>query len=65
MLIMNGRLKVSKNECEAWAGHFQYDKYLTIIEVKNIAKKILGKAKIKRHLFWRYSLIYNNSCQQN
>ena len=60
MLIMNGRLRVSKNEREAWAGHFQYDKYLTIVDIKNIAKKILGKVKIKRHLFWRYSLIYKN-----
>ena len=60
MLIMNGRLRVSKNEREAWAGHFKYDKYLTIVDIKNIAKKILGKVKIKRHLFWRYSLIYKN-----
>ena len=60
MLIMNGRLRVSKNEREAWEGHFQYDNYLSIIEVKNMAKKVLGKAKIKRHLFWRYSLIYTN-----
>ena len=60
MLLMNGRLRVSKSEREAWAGHFQYDKYLSIIEVRNIAKKVLGKARIKRHLFWRYLLIYNN-----
>ena len=65
MLIMNGRLRVSKNEREAWAGHFQYDKYLTIVDIKNIAKKILGKVKIKRHLFWRYSLVYNHNCQRN
>jgi len=60
MLVMDGRLRVSKNEREAWEEHFQYDKYLTITEVKNIAKKVLGKAKIKKHLFWRYSLIYSN-----
>ena len=60
-LIMNGRLRVGKDEREAWAEHFQYDRYLTIIEVKNIAKKVLGKAKIKRHLFWRYSLVYSQA----
>ena len=65
MLVMNGRLRVSKNEREAWAEHFQYDKYLTITEVKNIAKNVLGKAKIKRHLFWRYSLIYSNKSAIN
>jgi 2-polyprenyl-3-methyl-5-hydroxy-6-metoxy-1,4-benzoquinol methylase len=65
MLVMNGRLRVSKNEREAWTEHFQYDKYLTITEVKNIAKNVLGKAKIKRHLFWRYSLIYSNKSAIN
>jgi 2-polyprenyl-3-methyl-5-hydroxy-6-metoxy-1,4-benzoquinol methylase len=61
MLIMRGRLKVTNEEKEAWAGHFQYDKYLTIKEVKNIVKKALGGGKIKRHFFWRYSIIYNNA----
>ena len=60
MLIMNGRLRPDKNEREAWAEHFQYDKYLTVFEVKNIAEKVLGKAKMKKHLFWRYSLIYDS-----
>jgi 2-polyprenyl-3-methyl-5-hydroxy-6-metoxy-1,4-benzoquinol methylase len=60
MLIKTGKLRESKNEWDAWAEHSQYGKYLTIIEIKNIAKRILEYAKIKRHLFWRYSLIYNN-----
>lgn len=60
MFIMSGRVKISKEEKEAWAGHFQYDKYLTIREVRKIVKNVLGKAKIKRHLFWRYSIVYSN-----
>jgi 2-polyprenyl-3-methyl-5-hydroxy-6-metoxy-1,4-benzoquinol methylase len=60
MLIMRGRLKITKEEKEAWAGHFQYDKYLTVKEVRNIVKKALGKGKVKRHFFWRYSIIYKN-----
>jgi hypothetical protein len=62
MLIMRGRLKITKEEKEAWAGHFRYDKYLTTNEVKNIVKKSLGKAKVKRHFFWRYSILdlFNN-----
>jgi 2-polyprenyl-3-methyl-5-hydroxy-6-metoxy-1,4-benzoquinol methylase len=57
----NGRLRVSEEQRKAWEGHFQYDKYLTIKEVKSIVKKTLGKAKVKKHLFWRYSIIYKNS----
>jgi 2-polyprenyl-3-methyl-5-hydroxy-6-metoxy-1,4-benzoquinol methylase len=58
----NGKLKVSKEQRDAWEGHFHYDKYLTIKEVKSIARKKLGEAKIKKHLFWRYSIVYKNGC---
>jgi 2-polyprenyl-3-methyl-5-hydroxy-6-metoxy-1,4-benzoquinol methylase len=57
----NGGLRVSKEQREAWEGHFHYDKYLTIKEAKSIARKKLGKAKVKKHLFWRYSIVYKNS----
>lgn len=57
-LLKGGRLRVTAEEKSAWAGHSQYDGYLSIHEVKAIARKVLGKAKVKRHLFWRYSLIY-------
>jgi 2-polyprenyl-3-methyl-5-hydroxy-6-metoxy-1,4-benzoquinol methylase len=60
MLIMRGRLRVSKEEKEAWTGHFQYDSYLTIHEAEAVVKKSLGKGKVKRHLFWRYSIVYKN-----
>jgi 2-polyprenyl-3-methyl-5-hydroxy-6-metoxy-1,4-benzoquinol methylase len=61
MLIMRGRLKITKKEKEAWAGHFQYDKYLTIHEVKSMIKRALGKGKVKRHFFWRYSILYKKA----
>jgi hypothetical protein len=61
MLIMRGRLKITKEEKEAWVGHFQYDKYLTMNEAKSIVKITLGKGKVKRHFFWRYSLLYKKA----
>lgn len=60
-LIKEGRLKVTAEEKAAWEGHFQYDKYLSTREVKAIAQKVLGKANVRRHLFWRYSLIYQKN----
>jgi 2-polyprenyl-3-methyl-5-hydroxy-6-metoxy-1,4-benzoquinol methylase len=60
MLAMRGRLKVTKEEKQAWADHFHYDEYLTTGEVKAIVRRTLGKGKVKRHLFWRYSIVYKN-----
>jgi 2-polyprenyl-3-methyl-5-hydroxy-6-metoxy-1,4-benzoquinol methylase len=60
MLIMRGRIKVTKEEKDAWGGHFRYDKYLTMNEVRDITKRALGKTKVRWHFFWRYSIVYKN-----
>jgi 2-polyprenyl-3-methyl-5-hydroxy-6-metoxy-1,4-benzoquinol methylase len=59
ILIKRGRLKVTKEEQDAWRNHFQYDTYLTLKQIKELVKEVLGNAKIKRHLFWRYSIVYD------
>jgi 2-polyprenyl-3-methyl-5-hydroxy-6-metoxy-1,4-benzoquinol methylase len=61
ILINRRRLKVTKEEKDAWKEHFQYDTYLTLKEINKITKEVLGNAKIKRHLFWRYSIIYTKT----
>lgn len=58
MLIMTGKVKKSKEEIDAWNEHSKIDKYMTIKEIKEIADTILPGAKIKRHVFWRYSLVW-------
>ena len=60
MLIKRGRLWVTKEERDAWKDHFIYDQYKSIKEIKQISESIIGKSIVKRHLFWRYSLIYIN-----
>ncbi len=60
-LVKRGSFRNTKEERDAWKDHFQYDQYSTINEVKETAQRILGKVKIKRHLFWRYSLIYRKN----
>ena len=57
-LIRRGSFRNTKEEREAWKDHFQYDKYNTVKEIKETARKTLGNVKIRHHLFWRYSLIY-------
>jgi 2-polyprenyl-3-methyl-5-hydroxy-6-metoxy-1,4-benzoquinol methylase len=65
ILIKRRRLKVTREEHDAWKDHFQYDIYLTLKEVKALVKEVLGNAKIKRHLFWRYSILYDGKMPNN
>ena len=60
-LIRRGSFRNTKEEREAWKDHFQYDKYSTIKEIKETARRTLGNVKIRYHLFWRYSLIYSKN----
>jgi hypothetical protein len=57
-LVKRGSFHTTNEEREAWKNHFQYDKYYTIHEIKEIAQRTLGNVKIKHHMFWRYSLVY-------
>jgi ubiquinone/menaquinone biosynthesis C-methylase UbiE len=58
MLIKTGKLKVSKEQQEVWKNHGEDDHYNTLKEIKKIADRCLPHYKIKRHMFWRYTLIY-------
>jgi 2-polyprenyl-3-methyl-5-hydroxy-6-metoxy-1,4-benzoquinol methylase len=57
-LVKNGRIGASKEEKEAWRDHNRYDSYSSLRDIASSASRILGRASIRRHLFWRYSLIY-------
>ena len=57
-VIKRRSLFATEEEQKAWKDHFKYDKYSTIREIREIAEKELGQISIKRHLFWRYTLVY-------
>lgn len=58
-LIKNHRLKKDDpHSKEVWERHGEHDTYMTIKEIKSLAKEHIPTAKIKRKLFWRYSLIW-------
>jgi 2-polyprenyl-3-methyl-5-hydroxy-6-metoxy-1,4-benzoquinol methylase len=59
-LVKRKRFRAAPEEKAAWADHFRCDRYLSVREAKAAAEKALGKAKVKRHLFWRYSIVYRN-----
>jgi 2-polyprenyl-3-methyl-5-hydroxy-6-metoxy-1,4-benzoquinol methylase len=58
-LIKNGRLqKDDAHSKEVWERHGKHDTYMTMDEIKSLCKRYIPTAKIKRKLFWRYSLLW-------
>ncbi len=47
----------------AWHEHGRSDRYLSVGEVRHIAAPVLPGAIIRRHLLWRYSLIWRASAR--
>ncbi|MDX9955958.1 MAG: class I SAM-dependent methyltransferase [Anaerolineae bacterium] len=58
-LLRNGRLKKSSAAARAaWEQHGQHERYLTIAQVRETCRELLPGARVRHHLFWRYSLIW-------
>jgi SAM-dependent methyltransferase len=57
-LIHHGRLLPRRAARTAWAAHERHDTYPTMKEVHALCSEILPGAKIKKHLLWRYSIIW-------
>jgi ubiquinone/menaquinone biosynthesis C-methylase UbiE len=57
-LIHNGRLKPPAEVRKAWEQHGKHDSYSTASDMRTLSDQILRGAIVRRHLFWRYSLVY-------
>ncbi|MEZ4725979.1 MAG: class I SAM-dependent methyltransferase [Caldilineaceae bacterium] len=58
-LRKNGRLRRPLPQAQAaWAAHDQHDSYLPLAVIRQVCAELLPGAIIKRHLLWRYSLIW-------
>jgi ubiquinone/menaquinone biosynthesis C-methylase UbiE len=57
-LIKTGKPKPSGEMLEAYAEHGKTDTYLTLPQIKRICARLLPGAQVKRHLFWRYSIVW-------
>jgi ubiquinone/menaquinone biosynthesis C-methylase UbiE len=58
--VHTGRLTVPREVKEAWAEHGRHDSYLTLPAVRQLCAEQLPGAVVRRHLFWRYSLIWRS-----
>ena len=57
-LASNPRVRSSQAQRLAWAEHGKHDHYLKVSAVRRICRGILPNAIIRKHLFWRYSLVW-------
>lgn len=58
LLARNGRLRRTPEARRAWEEHARHDSYLTLSDVRGIASRVLPGAIIRRHLLWRYSIVW-------
>jgi SAM-dependent methyltransferase len=58
-LLKNGCLRASSEARAAWDAHGQHDVYLTLADLRQACADILPGARVRRHLFWRYSLVWH------
>lgn len=54
-----GRLRRSKESRAAWAAHEVHDLYPTMNDVRALCTELLPGARIRKHLLWRYSIVWN------
>lgn len=57
-LIHHGRLLPPRAEQAAWNAHADHDLYPKMREVRALCDRILPGAKVKKHLLWRYSVVW-------
>lgn len=60
-LIHNGRLQPPPEVRKAWEQHGKHDSYSTVTQMRTLAAELLPGAEVRRHLLWRYSLVYRKS----
>lgn len=65
MLIRNHRLSEPRSVREAWAMHGLHDTYLRLSEIRELCGLIMPGAQVRRHLLWRYSIIWRKPAVVN
>jgi ubiquinone/menaquinone biosynthesis C-methylase UbiE len=56
--VKTGRLREPRQVRQAWAEHGRHDSYPTLSQIRRICASVLPGAKIRKHLLWRYSIVW-------
>ena len=59
--LKTGRIKEPQEVRKAWAEHGQHDTYLAFAQLRHICRVALPGAQVRRHLLWRYSLVWKKT----
>ena len=59
--LKNRHLQQSSEAAAAVREHVCTDKYLTLSQAQRIYTSSLRRAKVRKHLFWRYSVVWEKS----
>lgn len=62
-LVHNGRLRPPREVRAAWEEHGKHDSYPTMKDVRALCTELFPGARIKQHLFWRYSIMWRKSIE--
>jgi ubiquinone/menaquinone biosynthesis C-methylase UbiE len=57
-LIRNGRLRPPAEVRAAWNAHGKHDAYPTFEYLHSLCDTILPNARLRKHLLWRYSIVW-------
>ena len=60
-LARSGRLRPPREVRRAWEEHGRHDSYLTLKQVRELCAELLPGALVKRHLLWRYSVVWKKT----
>ena len=57
-VLKSSHIRQSPEAAAAMREHLRTDKYLTISQTRRIYTSSLRKVKVRKHLFWRYSVVW-------
>lgn len=60
-LVHTGRLRQPAEAQQAWKAHGRHDVYPTLAQVRHACAGVLPGAKVRKHLLWRYSIIWHRA----
>jgi SAM-dependent methyltransferase len=58
-LLKTNRLRHTPEEQAAWAQHARHERYLPLAQVRRICAEVLPGANVRKHLLWRYSIVWS------
>jgi hypothetical protein len=59
--LNTGHFKEPPEVRAAWAEHGKHDTYLTLSELRQRCHMLLPGVKIRKHVLWRYSLMWKKT----